>query len=87
MGRGGLRHTRGARRRSSGVSGGRRRAVHIEPLVVEEGGQLQLALGRPSQWRQLELWLEDDLAQGGRRRKSDTVADSLGWGGGDNIGS
>jgi hypothetical protein len=49
MGRGGLRHTCGARWRSNGVRGDRRRAVHVEPLMVEEGGQLQLALGWPSQ--------------------------------------
>jgi hypothetical protein len=55
--------------------------IDVEPPVVEEGGQLQLALGRPSQRRQLELRLEDGLTQGGRRRTSDAVADGLGGGG------
>jgi hypothetical protein len=80
--------TRGAQRRSSGVRGGRRRAVDIETPVVEEGGRLRLALGWPSQRRQLELRLEDGLGQGGRRLTSDMVAGSLGWGGGgSNLGS
>jgi hypothetical protein len=32
----------------------------------------------PSLRRHLELWLEDSLAQGGRRRTSDAVAGGLG---------
>jgi hypothetical protein len=80
MGRGGVRQTRGARRRSSGVRSGRRRVVDVEPPTTEESGWLRLALGWPSQRRQLELRLEDNLAQGGRGRTSDTVASGLGGG-------
>jgi hypothetical protein len=84
MGRGGVCHTRGARRSSSRARGGGRRVIDDEPPVAEEGRRLRLALGWPSQWRQLELWLEDGLAQGGRRRTSDAVADGLG---GSNVGN
>jgi hypothetical protein len=80
MGRGGVRQTCGARRRSSGVRSGRRRVVDVEPPTTEESGWLRLALGWPSQRRQLELRLEDNLAQEGRGRTSDTVASGFGCG-------
>jgi hypothetical protein len=55
-----------------GLGGWSEWSVHVAAL----GGQG--IEWRPSLQRLLELWLEDGLAQGGRRRTSDAVASGLG---------
>jgi hypothetical protein len=62
----------GGRGGVGGLGGWSEWPVHVAAL----GGQG--IERRPSLQRLLELWLEDGLAQGGRRRTSDAVASGLG---------